>query len=107
MLLALVLPWRSAFAAGLATVPFYAMAGVATYAAGRELGAPARAAALAAAGLLAVPIVARVGVEGAMSDAPMLAWLAAGVLFLLRHARTGARSDLGLAGVGLGLAFGA
>lgn len=106
MLLALTLPWRSTFAAGLATVPFYALAGVATHAAARELGAPARAAALGAAGLLAVPIVARVGLDGAMSDAPMLAWLAAGVLFLLRHSRTGARSDLVLAGVGLGLAFG-
>lgn len=107
VLLAAILPWRSAFAAGLATVPFYGLALVATYGAARELRAPAGAAALAALTLGAVPIVSRTGLQGAMSDGPMLAWLAAGVLFLLRHARGGRASDLVLAGAGLGLAFGA
>lgn len=106
VLLAATLPWHSAFAAGLAPVPFYVLAALGAMAAAEELGAPRRDAAAAAVVLAAVPVLARSGLQGALSDAPMLAWLAAGVLFLLRHARTGARSDLVLAGLGLGLAFG-
>ncbi len=107
LILAGILPWRSAFAAGLVTVPFYALGALGVHALGRELGAPRRAAALAACLFAALPVVLRTGLQGAMSDAPLVAWLAAGALFLLRHARTGERRDLVLAGLGLGLALGA
>ena len=103
---AVLLPFDSAFLARLVAVPYWALAGAGAYAIARELGAPRAPAVLGATALAALPVSIRSGLEGVQTDAPMLACMAAGVLFLLRHARTAATADLVLAGVGLGLAFG-
>jgi hypothetical protein len=105
--LAAVLPWRDAFPARLMMGAFYAATGLSIYALAREAGAQASGAALAGALVLAVPIVAVAALHNAMPDPVMYAMFAAGLLFLLRHARGGATADLVLAGIALGLAFGA
>ena len=104
--LAALLPWNSEFAIRLVNLPFYALAGLALYATGRELVAPRTSAIVAAAAAIAVPAVTSYIVDSPTPDAVMYATFAAGILFLVRHARTGARVDLLLAGLGLGLAFG-
>ena len=106
VLLSVTLPWRDDFLVRLSMLPFLALTAVAVYALARELRAPAGAAVLAAAGILALPIVAESGVEVGLPDPVMWATFAAGLLFAARHARTGATADLALAGLGLGLAFG-
>lgn len=103
---AFVLPFESAFLARLVAVPYWGLAALAAYAGARELGAPRSSAVLAGASLAALPVSIRAGLEGVQTDLPMLAFMGAGVVFLLRHARTRATSELVLAGVGLGLAFG-
>jgi hypothetical protein len=105
MLLAVVLPWENDFLAPLVMYPFLALAVLAVYAIATELGA-ARAPALALAAVVAaIPSVLVPAVVG-LVDALMLASFGTGVLFLIRHARTGASADLVLAGLGLGIAFG-
>lgn len=104
--LAAILPWRDAFGARLLTGAYYALTGVCVYALAREAGGRAPSALLAAALVLAIPIVAIAALHNAMPDPVMYATFAAGLTFLLRHARAGAPADLVLAGVGLGLAFG-
>lgn len=104
--LAAVLPWSSDFLVRFANLPFYAITGVAVFAAGRELGAPPTSAAVAAAAVLSVPAVTSYVVDSPTPDAVMYASFSTGVLFCLRHARTAARGDLLLAGLGLGIAFG-
>jgi hypothetical protein len=106
LIAAVMLPFDSTFLARLVAMPYWAMAAVAVYAIARELGAPRPGAVAAAAAFAALPVSLRAGLDGAQTDMPMLAWLGAGVLFLLRHHRTGGRGDLVLAGLGLGLAFG-
>jgi hypothetical protein len=103
---AVMLPFDSAFLARLVAAPYWAMAAAGMYAVSREIGAPRTAAPLAAAAFAAVPVMAGAGLDGVQTDAPMLACLAAGVLFLLRHHRNGRTPELVLAGVALGLAFG-
>jgi Dolichyl-phosphate-mannose-protein mannosyltransferase len=105
LLLSAVLPWRSDFAARLVDAPYFALLGLAVYTLARELRAPAAPSALFGVALLAVPAVSVIGAQG-LPDTPMLATFAVGCAFLLRHARTGARADLVLGGIGLGLAFG-
>lgn len=75
-------------------------------AAARELGAPPAARALGACALVTIPIVADATVPRAMPDVLAYFGVTAGLLFLLRFARTERRSDLVLAGLGLGLAVG-
>ncbi len=104
--LAAILPWSSEFAIRFANLPFYALTGLAAYACGRRLGAPWTSAAVAGAAVIAVPAVNSYIVDSPTPDAVMYATFATGVLFLLRHASTGARTDLLLAGLGLGIAFG-
>lgn len=104
--LAAVLPWHSDFLIRFANLPFLALAGVATYAAARELGARPSGAGAAACAALSVPAVTTYVVDSPTPDQVMYAGFATGVLFLLRHARTGLRAELALAGVGLGIAFG-
>jgi hypothetical protein len=74
--------------------------------AARELGAPLGARALAACALVTIPIVADATVPRAMPDVLAYFGVTAGLLFLLRFARTERRSDLVLAGLGIGLAAG-
>ncbi|HVL95883.1 MAG TPA: glycosyltransferase family 39 protein [Solirubrobacteraceae bacterium] len=106
LIAAVMLPFDSPFLARLVAVPLWALAGVAVYAIARELGAAAPPAALAGVTFCALPVAARAGLEGAQTDMPMLAWLGAGVLFLLRHHRRRSGGDLVLSGLGLGLALG-
>ena len=106
LLVAVMLPFDSAFLARLVAVPYGALAFAAIYACAREVGADRGWALLAAAVVMAVPLFAKVTLEGAQNDTQMYAFLAAGGLFLLRHRRTGAGADLLLAGLGLGLCLG-
>jgi hypothetical protein len=104
--LAAILPWRNDAFLWLLPLPLLGMTGLGVYAAGRELRAPAATAAILGAAVVAARTVAEPTLYGLKPDAFMYATFAAGLLFLLRHARTRARSDLVLAGLGLGLAFG-
>lgn len=103
--LAVMLPWENDFLARLTGYPFLAMSVVGVYAIARELGAAQPVAALLASAVLAIPASALVVTEG-LSDPFMLATFVAGILFLLRHSRTGTTADLALAGLGLGLSAG-
>lgn len=104
--LAAVLPWRNDSFVRFASFPYLALLGAGTYAAARELRASRAPAVLLATLLVALPIVTSPGLLRVVPDPIMLATFAAGVAFLVRHARTGERADLVLAGVALGIAFG-
>ncbi len=105
-LMAAILPWDNDWLAQLVTFPFWALLGVATYSLAQELRAPRAAAVTAACLLLTVPSVSLVAADGAFVDTVMLFGFASGLLFLVRHWRTGDTSDLVLAGLALGLSFG-
>lgn len=100
-----VLPFDNDFLVPFVNYPALALAAVAVYVLGRELGAPAAPAALFASTFTAMRVVADPAFAG-LADTLMLATFGAGVAFLLRSRRTGARSDLVLAGLALGLCFG-
>jgi dolichyl-phosphate-mannose-protein mannosyltransferase len=104
--LAAVLPWRADFAVRYVALPFVAATGVAVFALARELGAPAATALTYGAVAVTVPTVAVSNLDFELTDAIMYSTFAAGVLFLARHVRSRGRTDLMLAGVGLGLALG-
>jgi hypothetical protein len=106
VLLAGVLPWRQTFLVRPLADLYLVLAGVAVFALARELGAARGLGALFGAVAVAVPAAAQSAVGYAMPDAILFFCFAAGVLFLVRQSRTGERSDLVLAGLGLGLAFG-
>lgn len=106
VLLCVVLPFRNAAFARLAMVPMLGLTGLAVYSMARELGGRPSPAALFGAVLVAVPVVGGAALKDAIPDAVMLATFGGGLLFGLRHWRTSASSDLVLAGLGLGLAFG-
>jgi len=106
LLLSTVLPWRNDFLTHFAMVPFIGLTAVATYALGRELRAPAAPAALLGVMVASVPVVVEPGLLNALPDPVMFSSFATGLVFLLRHHRSGATRDLVLAGLGLGLAFG-
>ena len=106
MVLAAVLPWKNDFLAHLAMYPFLALVGAAVYAASLELRASRAASVLAGCLVVAVPSVSLPALEGGLTDPVMLAGFASGLLFLLRHHRTGATSDLVLAGLALGVSAG-
>lgn len=106
ILLATVLPWSNDFLAHYAMYPFYGLTGLATFALARELRAAPSAALLAACLVLAIPAVAIPALIDGIVDAVMLFAFAAGALFLVRHHRTAATSELVIAGLALGVAFG-
>lgn len=105
--LAFVLPWRSDAFVRVAALALVALAALGTYAIARELRAGPAAAGLFAALVVATRVVTIPAVGYVKPDAFMLATFAAGTLFSLRALRTRELSDLVLAGIGLGLAFGA
>jgi hypothetical protein len=104
--LALVLPWHSDFAIRFLALPFLGITSLGVYGAGRELRAPASAAALGSALVTALPVVLEPAVQKPVIDAVCCAGFAAGVFFLLRYGRVRRQSELVLAGVSLGIAFG-
>lgn len=106
LFLASMLPWDNDAFVRLVPLPLLGLTGVALYALGRELRAPAAVSALVASTVVASRIVAFPALDQVKPDAFMYATFAGGLLFLARHARTRATSDLVLGGVGLGLAFG-
>jgi len=106
VLLAAVLPWSNDFLSHLSIYPFWALAGVAVYALATELRAPRPAAISAACLLLTIPVVAIPALVQSFPDAMLLASFGTGLLFLLRHYRSGATAELVLAALALGLAFG-
>jgi 4-amino-4-deoxy-L-arabinose transferase-like glycosyltransferase len=101
-----LLPWHDDALVRLVNVPLYALLGTGIYALARELGARRTASLLLAALVLSIQDVSLPALQDIKPDTFMLATLAVGMLFLVRHHRTRARSDLLLAGLGLGLAFG-
>lgn len=104
--LAAVLPFDSDFLVRFVDLPFFAVTGIGVFAAARRLAAPAGIALLVAALALSIPAVTVYVVDSPTPDAVMYAGFAAGIAFGLRHADTGRRSDLVVAALGLGLAFG-
>ncbi len=106
LLLVAVLPFGDTSLARLVPAVFAGLTALAVHAGARELGASRGWSLLAAAVSLSVPVYVLESLGGANTDTPMTFAVAAGVLFGLRHHRTGARSDLILAGVALGLALG-
>jgi hypothetical protein len=106
VLLATMLPWDSDFLVRLAMLPFAVLTVLAVLCAGRELGAPATTSLLAGLTVVSLPIVVEGLAEEGLPDPVLYFTFAAGVAFLLRHHRTGARGELVLAGVALGIAFG-
>jgi hypothetical protein len=105
--LSAVLPWRNDAFAQLLNVALLAFAGLVTYALALELRAPRRAALVCAALFCSIPVLMDVGYGGTMPDVFLASTFGAGTLFLLRGFREHARYDLVVAGLGLGLAFGA
>ena len=104
--LAVMLPFENDAFVRLVGFPLLLLTGIAVYALACELRAPRASAVVFAAALAAVPVAQLPALEEAQVDPLMLATFGCGLLFLARHARTGNRSELILAGVGLGIAFG-
>ncbi len=105
VILATVLPWHSFAFARLPVVGYYCLTGAAVWRLAIELGASRATATTFSAMLLAVPDIAGFALEG-LPDVVALSTIAIGLTFLLRNERTKRRSDLVLAGLALGLAFG-
>jgi hypothetical protein len=101
-----VLPFGNDAFARLVGYPLLLLTAVSVYALACELRAPRATAVTFASALVAVPVALLPALEEAQVDPLMFAGFGCGLLFLVRHARTGDRSDLVLAGLGLGLAFG-
>jgi hypothetical protein len=106
VLLSTVLPWHNDFLVRAPIFFFLVVTAFAAAAVARELRAPSAAAVLAGAAIVSIPIVGLASIPRALPDSLLWATYACGVLFLLRHARTGRRADLVLAGIALAIAFG-
>jgi hypothetical protein len=106
VLLSTVLPWRNDFLVRLPITFFLVTTAIAVYAVGRELRAPRAASVLAAAASVSLPVVGIATIPRALPDSLMWTTFACGLLFLLRHVRSGRRSDLVLGAIGMGIAAG-
>jgi hypothetical protein len=106
VLLSTVLPWHNDFLVRLPIAFYVAVMAVAVAAVARELRAPPAAAVLAGAAAISIPVVGIAAIPRALPDPLLWAMLSCGLLFLLRHARSGCASDLVLGGVALGIASG-
>jgi hypothetical protein len=106
VLLSTVLPWHNDFLVRLPISFYLALMAVAVAAVARELRAPPAAAVLAGAAAISIPVVGLAAIPRALPDPLLWAMLSCGLLFLLRHARSGRASDLVLGGVALGIACG-
>lgn len=106
MSLAVILPWSNDAFVRFVDVPFLAFVALAVYALARELSAARPPALLLGLTVVTLPIVMTPALTASFPDAVLLATFAAGLLFLVRHSRTDEWSDLVLAGLGLGIAFG-
>ena len=106
VLLSVILPWHNDFVVRLPVAFLLVMTAVAVFAVARELRAPHAASVLAATAIVSLPVVGLATISRALPDTLMWTTFACGILFLLRHARTGRRSDLVLAGIALGIAAG-
>ena len=104
--LSVVMPWHNDAFVRLVGVPLLGLTALAVYAIAAELGAARASAALWAATFASMPAVVQPAALEVLTDDLLLASLGTGLLFLLRHGRTGDRADLVLAGLGLGIAFG-
>lgn len=104
LFLAVVLPFDSALLVRWVSVPFAALTAAAVFAAAREVGASRAWAVLAGVLPAAMPLFARISLDSAQTDTPMTFAFGVALLFLLRHHRTQARSDLLVAGVAVGFA---
>ena len=104
--LATVLPWRNdAFARPIGWV-FVALIAFAVYALARRTGATRPISCITSIAFASVPALILSTTSGTLTDPILIAMFGAGLVFLARHAETGSWSDLILAGLGLGLAFG-
>ncbi len=106
VMLSAVLPWHNDFLVRAPIFLFLLITAVAAGAIARELRAPAAAAVLAGAAVVSIPVVGLASIPRALPDSVLWANFGCGVLFLLRHARGGRRSDLMLAATALAIAFG-
>ncbi len=106
LILAFVLPWHNDFLAHGAMWTTYALTGLAMHTLARRVGAGVPVALIAACLLLAIPAVAVSAMRQSLTDSLMLFGFAAGLLFLVRHHRSGATAELVLAGLALGVSFG-
>ncbi len=106
LLLATLLPWDNDAFFRVPMLVLFALFPLAVWALGRELGAQPATRVVSAAALCVLPILVLATIRSGMPDILLVFSLAVAALFLARHARTGLRSDLLLAALGLGLALG-
>ena len=87
ILLTGLLPWHDDALVRLVNVPLYALLGTGVYALAREIGARRTASVLLAALVLSIQDVSLPALQDVKPDTFMLATLAIGILFLVRHHR--------------------
>ena len=106
VLLSTVLPWHNDFLVRLPITFFLLRPRSPSTRSPANCGAPHAAAALGGVAVISLPVVGIATIPRALPDSLMWTTFACGLLFLLRHVRIGRRSDLVLAGLGMGIAAG-
>ena len=105
LILGLVSPWHDFAFARLPGVLFFALTGATTYSLAIELRASRAAAATFASVAVILPTFSIEALDGSL-DPITVSLLVIGLVFLLRHARTGLSGELVLAGLAIGLSLG-